>query len=40
MWELFANEKSVFKFAEVSFNINMGDPYSKPVRVCSSPFVF
>lgn len=40
MWELFANEKNTFKFDEVAFDINMGDPYSKPVRVRNGPFVF
>lgn len=40
MWELFAKEKPNFKFEEVSFNINMGDPNSKPVKVKNAPFVF
>ena len=39
-WELFAKEPKNFKFEEVTFNINMRNPDSIPIRVVSAPFVF
>jgi hypothetical protein len=37
---LFAKQPKNFIIDEVSFNINMGDPSSKPVKVRNAPFVF
>ena len=40
MWEIYAKEPKNFKFEEVSFDINMGNRDSVPVRVTSAPFIF
>lgn len=39
-WELFVKPARGFPVDEVSFNINMGDRDSRPVRVRNAPYTF
>jgi hypothetical protein len=39
-WELFVKQPRNFPIEEVSFNINMGDNTSRPVKIRNQPFTF
>lgn len=40
IWQLFVKQPKNFQLEEVGFNINMGEPAAKPIRVRNSPYTF